>query len=96
MKAHRAASFQRRIEETLGVPDTGPIPATIYAGASKDSMFEKGEDLGLRGEALSAFGYTAGEVELSVRVDRESGRALLVGVNGVHLHSPDAMGGIPV
>lgn len=96
MNASRLAHLQRRIEQTLGVPAVGPIRTTIYANSGKDSMYEKGEELGLKGDALSAFAYTASEVEIEVRVDRESGRCLAETINGVAISSGEALGGIPV
>jgi hypothetical protein len=66
----------------FGVPDSGPIPRKLYLHGDKDRMYEIGEEMGLSGEALRAFAYTATEVELDVLVHRETGRAAAVKING--------------
>ena len=48
--------------------------STIYLHGSKDVMYEKGESLGLTGEALKNFAYCCYEVELQIEVDTKTGK----------------------
>lgn len=55
--------------------------AIIYLHSNKESMLEKGEELGLTGDALNYFMYTCSEVKIELQVDRE-GHAVINKVNG--------------
>jgi hypothetical protein len=57
------------------------VRTTIYAHASKESVIEIGERLGLRGDALRMFAFAGTEValELEVAVD---GSSRIVAVDG--------------
>lgn len=45
-------------------------------------MREKGEELGLEGEALENFKYCGYEVELELEVDTETGEYTILSANG--------------
>lgn len=53
----------------------------VYIHGDRASMFEKGEKLGLTGEALSLFSYACSEVEVELDV-MPDGRATIVSVDG--------------
>jgi hypothetical protein len=44
-------------------------------------MWDKGEKLGLTGEALKLFSYVGCEVKLTVEVNEETGDAVIVAVD---------------
>lgn len=52
----------------------------IVLHSDKDSNFEKGEEIGLTGEALSKFSYALYEVEFEVEVDMETGETSVISV----------------
>jgi len=54
------------------------IRTDIYVHSSRDSMWEKGEQLGLTGEALKLFSYVGCEVKLTIEVDEKTGDAVIV------------------
>lgn len=54
----------------------------IYVHSTKESMLDLGESLGLKGEALQMFKYTAYEVALEIEVDEQTGRSVIVKVDG--------------
>jgi hypothetical protein len=58
------------------------IQTDIYVHSSRDSMYEKGEKLGLTGEALKLFSYVGCEVKLTINVDEKTGDAVIVAVDG--------------
>lgn len=91
------SKIQRQVEKQFGVPEPGPDKVKIYIRGSKENMYEIAETLELSEEAKDVFAYTAYEVELDIRVHRESGRCVCVGINGVDLFDDAAVvGGIPV
>lgn len=57
------------------------MKATIYVGSDKDSMWEKGEELGLSGDALRMFRHAACEVRLELDVS-DDGSAKIIAVDG--------------
>ena len=54
------------------------IKTDIYVHSSRDSMWEKGEQLGLTGEALKLFSFVGCEVKLTIEVDEKTGDAVIV------------------
>lgn len=60
------------------VPDA-PLPRHIevkaYVHGSKESVWELGEEIGLSEKAMETFIYALYEVELSLRVDTETGES---------------------
>lgn len=58
------------------------IQTDIYVHSSRDLMYEKGEKLGLTGEALRLFSYVGCEVKLTINVDEKTGDAVIVAVEG--------------
>jgi len=54
------------------------IRTDIYVHSSRDSMWEKGEQLGLTGEALKLFSFVGCEVKLTIEVDEKTGDAVIV------------------
>lgn len=61
------------------------IRADIYVHSSRDSMWNKGEQLGLTGEALKLFSFVGCEVKLTIEVDETTGDAVIVAVDGRNL-----------
>lgn len=59
----------------------------LYLHSNKDSNYEKGEELGLTGEALKQFAYALSEVEFEVGIDPETGVATILSVDGKALVS---------
>lgn len=55
------------------------IEFSVYAGMSKEAMWDKGEELGLTGEALSLFRHGFCEVKLTGIVDITTGEVRLTG-----------------
>lgn len=58
------------------------IKAAVYLHASRESMWEKGEELGLSGEALKMFSFACTEVRVDLSVDEGTGEARIVAVDG--------------
>lgn len=58
----------------------------IYVHSSKESMYDKGEQLGLNEKQLQEFIYTAYEVEIGIQVD-EDGIAWATHLQGVPLET---------
>jgi len=61
------------------------ITANVYVHSSKESNYDLGETLGLTGEALENFMYTAHEVKLTYEVNPESGATRFIAVNDIPL-----------
>lgn len=57
------------------------MKAITYVHGSKESMHELGKKLGLTGEALNMFRYTACEVKLELDVNMKTGEARIVAVD---------------
>lgn len=55
--------------------------ADIYLHASKESNHDKGQELGLTGEALKMFMHACCEVKLTVDVDTATGETSIVAVD---------------
>ena len=68
----------------------GPIFVELYTHASKENLWEKGEELGLSEKALEKFCYALYEVKFSTVVDRETGKVMIHSVNGMELREPVA------
>ncbi len=49
------------------------VKTTIFLRSDKDSLFEMGEELGLKGEALSNFSHTLYGTEVEIVVDINTG-----------------------
>lgn len=58
------------------------VTTTIYLHSSKESNESKGRDLGLKGEALDMFLYAGYEVALELEVNKETGAAEIMKVDG--------------
>jgi hypothetical protein len=56
----------------------------VFLHASKESMYNQGHAMGLKGEALNNFMYACYEVKLKLEVDEETGEAKIIGVDGSH------------
>lgn len=54
----------------------------IYVHGSKESMYDKGVELGLTGDALHYFTFTGNEIELEILVDTVTGESTIVAVDG--------------
>ena len=54
----------------------------IYVHSDTDSMHDLGKEMYLQGEALRTFKYLGTEVELTYDVDPETGKGVLVAVEG--------------
>ncbi len=59
----------------------------VYLHSSKESMYDKGVNLGLKGDALNKFMYACYEVELTLDIDRTNGEYNIVAVNGLPVNS---------
>lgn len=57
------------------------ITTDIYVHSSRDTMFDRGERLGLTGEALKLFSFVGCEVKLTIEVNEETGDAVIVAVD---------------
>ena len=57
------------------------IRTDIYIHSSKESMYEKGVEIGLKGEALRRFVFAASEVKLTIDVDAKNGKSSIVAVD---------------
>lgn len=57
------------------------IRTDIYVHSSRESMWEKGEKIGLTGDALKLFSYVGCEVKLTINVDEKTGDAVIVAVD---------------
>jgi phosphoribosyl-AMP cyclohydrolase len=53
----------------------------VYLHASRETMWEKGEALGLTGEALSMFSFACYEVKVDLDVDQNTGVATIIAVD---------------
>ena len=58
------------------------LTTTIYLHNDKDSMWEEGERLGLKDEALRMFRHACSEVKLTLAVDEKTGVAEITAVDG--------------
>jgi hypothetical protein len=85
-------NIEQQTIRQFGVPAAGPVPRKIYLHASKERMYEIGEEIGLTGEALKNFAYTASEVEIDISVDLTTGRALAAYINNIPIYP----GGAPI
>lgn len=63
--------------EDIDPPQTWPKTVTAYAHSSKESMWDEGEKLGLKGEALSLFKHAIGEVEFKLSVNEDGTYTIL-------------------
>ena len=65
----------------------------LYLHASKESNYEKGQELGLLGEPLELFTYACYEVKVTVEVNAATGAATIVAVDDKPLvvHPTDCM-----
>lgn len=55
----------------------------IYLHSSKESNYEHGEKLGLKGEALNMFMYGCYEVAVEVEVNEATGETEIISVDGL-------------
>ena len=53
----------------------------LWLHASKDSNYERGEELGLSEEAIALFRHACTEVKVEVEVEEETGVAEIIAVN---------------
>lgn len=60
----------------------------IFVGTNKETMRDKGIELGLEGAALAMFMYACLEVVLDIVVEKDTGLASIVGVDGKALEAP--------
>ena len=75
-------------DESLEVLEPNPEPVlpaqiqtTVYLHSSKESMYEKGQELGLRGEALNLFCYCCYEVAVLIEVNTATGTYEILAVD---------------
>lgn len=67
------------------MPDTKMVE--VYLNSSREYMYQKGEELGLTGEALRMFSFTGYEEKLTYAVDMETGASVLVAINDLEIRS---------
>lgn len=53
----------------------------VYVNSCKESMYDKGLELGLEGEILSNFSYCCYEVKLTLQVDVKTGLSKIIKVD---------------
>lgn len=58
------------------------IITKIYLHSDKDTMWDKAKELGLSEDATRMFRYACCEVEVELEVDRKTGEAEIIGVDG--------------
>jgi len=56
-----------------------PKKTSVYLHSSKDSMYDKGKELGLSKEAISEFSYCCSEVKVNIEV-KEDGTYKILGI----------------
>jgi len=54
-----------------------PVRTSVYLHSSKDSMYEKGEELGLSQEAINKFMYCCYEIEIEMDVNEDGSYKIL-------------------
>lgn len=54
----------------------------VYIHGNKERMWETGEQLGLKGEALSMFSHACDEFELELEVNEVTGEAKVTKIDG--------------
>jgi len=57
----------------------------IYLNSTKESNYNKGKELGLKGKALDYFLHALCEVEITVDVNENTGEATIIKVDGKEL-----------
>ncbi len=62
---------------------------TVYLHGSKETFWDKGEELGMSEEACQVFQGTLYEVEFELDVDIQTGKSVIKGVNGTPLYDDD-------
>jgi hypothetical protein len=55
--------------------------ATVYLRGSKEDFYSKGEELGLKGEALENFTYSCYEVKIGLDVEEKTGFSKIVSID---------------
>jgi hypothetical protein len=60
----------------------------VYLHADRETMYQKGETLGLTGEALRVFSFTGYEEKITYAVDMETGATVPVTLNDMELQAP--------
>ena len=53
----------------------------VYLHSNKEDMWEKGEELGLKGKALEEFTYACYEVKIGLEVDEKTGLSEIISVD---------------
>lgn len=74
-------------QEEIEANTVWPLKAKFYTHSSKDSNYEYGEELGLKGETLDSWRYTGYEVEFDIEISKD-GSTVATHVNGVALTTP--------
>jgi hypothetical protein len=57
------------------------VKLKVYVHADRDYMWTKGEELGLKGGALSMFSHAASDIEVILEVDT-NGRSTILAADG--------------
>lgn len=74
-------------QEEIEANTVWPLQTKFYCHSSKESNYEQGEELGLKGEALDNWRYTGYEVAFDIEIS-EDGSTVATHVNGVALVTP--------
>lgn len=69
----------------VGEEEVSHVFTKIYLHGSCEENYQKGEELGLIGDALSKFRYALYEVEFELKVDVKTGEYKILRVNGREL-----------
>ncbi len=70
-----------------GISTSGTILANIWLHSDKESMADRGEELGLSESAVNTFCRTGYEVEVGVAIDKATGQATAHSFMGVRLEN---------
>ena len=58
------------------------IKTKVYLHSNKDSMYSKGQDIGLTSEALDNFKYALYKVEIELEVEKKTGEYHIITIDG--------------
>lgn len=69
------------IPGTWRIFSAGKKTVTVFVHSDKETMYEKGEEIGLDGPALREFTYALYEVKIDIEVDTKTGKTVIVAVD---------------
>jgi hypothetical protein len=60
----------------------------VYLSASRETLYDQGQKMGLTGNALDMFTFTGYEEKITYAVDMETGASIAVALNDFDLQAP--------